>query len=326
MQYDLGHNYVMSVGYQGSMSRNIFFHQNPLAVPATKGFALNPQIGGGDFWGVNGHANYNALLAEVKHQFSHQFSADVQYTWARSMDTSSAPYSEQYYPYSPNLSYGRSDYNVTNAFKAFGSWSPILFHGNGALERIAGGWTLSGIFNWHSGFPYSPNINVGDITGTNGSLYCGDCGYTQVYPAAYLGGAGTSTSNDAFKGPVSANFPNGASTYFTLPNVPLFTCPTPTTCESGTQLPTSPGFGRNSLTLPGYRSLDLTLSKAFGLPKMPVLGESARFELRLDAYNVFNNLNLDPNRVSNNIFASDFGTIPAALAARVVTVGARFSF
>ena len=70
----------------------------------------------------------------------------------------------------------------------------------------------------------------------------------------------------------------------------------------------------------------MTLSKAFGLPKMPVLGESARFELRMDVYNVFNNLNLNPNQISNNIGSSNFGTISGALAARVLALGARFSF
>jgi hypothetical protein len=318
MQYDLSHQYVMSLGYQGSLSRDIFFHENPLAVPATLGYTLNPQIGGGDFWNVNGRANYNAMLAEVKHQFSHQFMADVQYTWAKSMDVSSAPYSEQYYPYNPGLSYGRSDYNVTNAFKVYGMWQPTFFHGShGWAEKVVGGWSLSGIFNWHSGFPYSPNVSV-----VGGSLYCGQCGYGQLYPAAYLGGAGTSTSNDAFKGPVSSNFPNGAATYFSTPTYTAFNC---NTCY-GTALPQSPGFGRNSLTLPGYKDVDLTVSKGFGLPKMPVLGENARFELRMDAYNVFNNTNLDPNQVSNNIGSSDFGTISGALAARVLSLGARFSF
>jgi hypothetical protein len=78
--------------------------------------------------------------------------------------------------------------------------------------------------------------------------------------------------------------------------------------------------------MPGYRDLDLTLSKGFGLPKMPVLGERARFELRMDVFNVFNNMNLDPNRISNNIGNSNFGTIAAATASRVVVLGARFSF
>ena len=91
-------------------------------------------------------------------------------------------------------------------------------------------------------------------------------------------------------------------------------------------VPQSPGVGRNSLTLPGYRDVDLTLSKGFGLPKMPVLGESARLEFRLDAFNVFNNMNLNPGSVSNNIGNSNFGTISNALAARVLSLGARFSF
>jgi len=326
MQYDLGHQFVMTLGYQGSLSRDIFFHQNPLAVPATLGDPFNPQIGGGDYWAVNGRANYNAMLAELKHQFSHQFMADAQFTWAKSLDTSSAPYSEQPYPYNLSLDYGRSDYNVSRAFKLFGMWQPVFFHGsNNWMEKIAGGWSLSGIFNWHSGFPYSPFVSV-----LNGSLYCNTCGYGQLLPATYLGGAGTSTSSDRFKvGPssnpeVNSNFPKGGAAYFSTPTYTAYNCP-PGPCF-GTALPQSPGVTRNTLTMPGYRDLDLTLAKAFGLPKMPVLGENARFELRMDVFNVFNNMNLDPNRISNNIGNSDFGTIAAALAARVVVLGARFSF
>jgi hypothetical protein len=323
MQYDLGHQYVMSLGYQGSLSRNIFFHENPLATPAVQGAALNPQINGGDYWGVNGRGNYNAMLAELKHQFSHQFMADAQYTWARSMDTSSAPYSEQPYPYDPTLSYGRSDYNVTNAFKVFGMWQPVFFHGNTWAHKIGDGWSLSGIFNWHSGFPWSPLVSV-----QNGFLYTGNCCYNTLFPAAYLGGAGHSTSTQAFEqttaGP-SQNFPNGGAAYFSTPTYTAYNCTPPVTC-GGTSLPQPPGVYRNSLTLPGYKDVDLTISKGFGLPKMPVLGENARFELRMDAFNVFNNLNLNPGCISNNIGNSNFGTLSCALAARVLSLGARFSF
>jgi Carboxypeptidase regulatory-like domain/TonB dependent receptor len=322
VQYDIGHNFVMSLGYQGSVSRNVFFHENPLAVPSTLGYALNSQINGGDFWNVNGWGNYNAMIAELKHQFSRQFMADVQYTWSRSMDTSSAPYSEQPYPYNLGNDYGRSDYNVTNAFKLFGMWQPVFFHGNnGWVEKLAGGWSLSGIWNWHSGFPYSPFISV-----QGGSLYCNTCGYTQLLPAAYLGGAGSSTSNKAFEqtaaGP-SANFPNGGSAYFSTPTYTAYNCNPD--C-SGTSVPQVPGVARNSLTMPGYKDVDITIAKAFGLPKAPVLGEGAKVELRMDAFNVFNNLNLNENNISNNLSNSNFGTISAALAARVLTLTARFSF
>jgi len=322
VQYDIGHDFVASLGYQGSVSRNIFFHENPLAVPATNGYPFNSQIGGGDYWNVNGYGNYNAMLAELKHQFSRQFMADVQYTWARSMDTSSAPYSEQPYPYNLGNDYGRSDYNVTNAFKLFGMWQPVFFHGsNGWMEKIAGGWSLSGIWNWHSGFPYSPFVSV-----LNGSLYCNTCGYGQLLPGAYLGGAGSSTSNKSFEqnatGP-GANFPNGGTAYYSAPTYTAYNC---TPDCFGTSVPQAPGAARNSLTMPGYKDVDLTIAKAFGLPEAPVLGEGAKIELRLDMFNLFNNLNLNPNNISNNIGNSNFGTISGALAGRVLAFTARFSF
>src|SRR6202042_340436 len=116
-------------------------------------------------------------------------------TWSKCMDTSSAPFSLQPYPFDPGLNYGRSDYNVGKAFKIFGVWQPVFFHGNRSwAKQIVGVWTLSGIFNVHSGFPWSPVVTV-----ANGSLYCGTCGYSQLLSAAYLGGQGNSSSNDTFK-------------------------------------------------------------------------------------------------------------------------------
>ena len=313
-QYDLGHQFVASLGYQGSLSRDTFFHEGPLAVPSIMGDPLNPQIGGGDYWSNNGRGNYNALVAELKHDFSHQFQADTQFTWSKCMDTSSAPYSEQPYPYDQNLDYGRCDYNVGKSFKIFGVWQPVFFHGsNGWLEKVAGGWSLSGIFNIHSGFPWTPMVNV-----NGGNTYCAQCGYGSLFPAAYLGGAGTSTSNGAFETVANSNFSKGGAAYFS-----------PTTYATGlfgTNLPPNPGVARNSLNLPGYKDVDMTLAKAFGLPRIPVLGENAKIELRFDAYNLFNNLNLNPNDIQNNIGSSIFGTITGALAARVLTLGARFSF
>ena len=321
LQYDLGRNFVASLGYQGSMSHNIFFHQNPNATPAALGYTLNPQIGGGDYWSVLGHGNYNALLAELKHNFSHQFMADAQFTWAKSLDTASSPYStmfppynQPFYPYNPSITYGRSDYDVGKAFKLFGMWQPVFFHGNNKwIEKIAGGWSLSGIFNIHSGFPWYPEVTFG------GSLYCGTCGYNTLLPAAYLGGAGSSTSNSAFK--TGSNYPNGGAAYFT---VPAFTAYTGT--NYGSANPQTPGVQRNSLNGPQYKDVDVTLAKGFGLPNMPVLGENARFEFRLDVYNLFNNLNFSTTSISNNINNNNFGQATAALAGRVATLGVRFSF
>ena len=57
-------------------------------------------------------------------------------------------------------------------------------------------------------------------------------------------------------------------------------------------------MARNFLTGPNYRDVDATLSKAFGIPKLPVLGENAKFEIRVDAFNLFNNLNFDVGSIN----------------------------
>jgi hypothetical protein len=329
-QYDLGRQFVATLGYQGTVSHNIFFHQNPLAAPAASGFPLNPQIGGGDYWSVLGRANYNALLAGLRHQFSHQFMADAEFTWARSLDTSSGPYFEQPYAFNLNDNYGRSDYDASKAFKLFGLWQPVFFHGsNKWIEKIAGGWSLSGIFTLHTGFPWSPIANL-----QGGNLYCGNCfGYSQLYPAAFVGGAGTSTSNDQFK--TGSNYPKGGAAYFvTTPKCSATITANCYTTYSGSSNfgnanPPAPGVHRNSLKGPNYRDVDLTLVKAFGLPNLRGLGESAKVEFRLDAYNVFNNLNFKnagPGDIVNDINAANFGQATQALGGRVVTLGARFSF
>jgi hypothetical protein len=140
-----------------------------------------------------------------------------------------------------------------------------------------------------------------------------------------LGGAGTSTSNDAFK--TGSNYPLGGTAYFSTPTYTAYNC---SPLCAGTALP-QVGVTRNSLKGPGYRDLDLTLAKGFGFPKMPVLGENARIEFRFDVYNVFNNLNLDSQQIVTNVMLPNFGQVsganaPAALGSRTATLGARFSF
>jgi Carboxypeptidase regulatory-like domain/TonB dependent receptor len=320
MDYDLGRNWLASLGYQGSASRNLFFHMNPNAYAASLGYTLNPQIGGGDYWSNMGYGNYNAMVAEVKHNFSHQFSADAQFTWAKSLDTASGPYYEQPYPYNLNLDYGRSDYDAEKLFKLYGLWQPNFFHGNGWKEKVVGGWSFGPILTLHSGFPWTPIVGV-----TGGSLYCGSCGYGTLYPAAYIGGGNLGTSNSLFIN--GTNFPMGGTAYFTTPTYTAYTG-----TAYGAANPETSLTRRNSLNGPGYKDVDFTIAKAFGLPKLPVLGEDAKLEIRANAYNLFNNLNLKPAGQSNgggivdNIGASNFGQDTQALAGRVWTLGARFNF
>ena len=87
-----------------------------------------------------------------------------------------------------------------------------------------------------------------------------------------------------------------------------------------------PGIDRNSFPGPGYRNLDITAAKAFGLPNMRILGENAKFEIKANIFNIFNLLNIDPSTISTNIDSQNLGQAQGALGSRMIDFQARFSF
>lgn len=325
MELDMGWSTVFSAGYTGSQSRHTYYYYDANAVASVHNVPLNPSVTNVIYYGNNGFGDYNSMIATLRHQMSHQFQAEVDYTWSKSLDTGSNPYETQDYPYNPRLSYGRSDYDVGNLVKIYGMWQPTFFHGaHNWVDKVAGGWNLSGIFNWHTGFPWSPVYVV-----PSGQLYCSTCSYTTLLPGAYLGGAGRNTSNAAFRsGPnvgngVNMNFPLAATATGTAYFAPPAYTPGPAFPATGGAIPQSPGVGRNSLPGPHYRDLDATLSKTFGLPR---LREGSGFQVRADVFNVFNNLNFDATKINNNITAQNFGQAYQALGARTLTLQASFNF
>ena len=330
IEYDLGHSLIANLGYEGGLGRHLLYNFNAYALGEIQGVALNPLVNSVGTFGSSGSSNNNMMLAGLKHQFSHTFSAEAQFTWAHSMDTDSGPYSEDAYLYHPAYSYGRSDFDINKSFKLFGVWQPVIFHGDqNWMEKAVGGWSLSGIMTLHSGFGWTPVFSNG-----SNSLYCYGCyQYTNLRPN-YLGGAGKSTSNDAFK--TGSNFPNpgmvntGTSNdqfsdnYFTVANYDS------AIATSFGEVPTGfippPGIDRNVFPGPGYRDVGITIAKSFGLPNMRVMGENAKFEIKANMLNVFNLLNINPSDISTNIANSNLGQASGALGSRIIDIQARFSF
>jgi hypothetical protein len=112
--------------------------------------------------------------------------------------------------------------------------------------------------------------------------------------------------------------------YFSIPD--FSAAITDSTGQSTNVYMPPPGIDRNVFPGPGYRDVDFTFGKAFGLPKMPVLGENAKFEVKANMLNAFNLLNINPSTINANIGASGLGQATGALGARVVDFQARFSF
>ncbi|HUJ31062.1 MAG TPA: TonB-dependent receptor [Candidatus Acidoferrum sp.] len=338
-QYDLGNHWVATVGYLGSESRHFFRQINNLNWLYPNN--LNPAVAGVDFYTNDSSGHYNAVYFEVQHQFSHTFLIDGQYTYSKCMDHGSQDYYSDPYPFALSAALGPCDYDVTHNFKAYGVWSPRIFRGDHDWrEKVLGGWELSGIYEFHTGFPWTAFLN-GIQYGTTGdtcSLIYANSNFCQAEPAAYLGHAGSSSSNSAFEGNYG-NFPqlasasgvDGTNAYFTMPSF------------AANGMPSAPGVQRNNFRGPRYQDFDFTLGKDFGLPAMKVLGEGAKLSFRANFYNLFNTLNLAPLGNPQNIASSiqvdpstglvtsftpnpSFGRASNILAARVIEMQARFSF
>ena len=325
-------NTIATLGYQGMQMRHLIIQNDWLAIAAQRGLAMNPAVNFLDYYDNGGNGNFNAMVATLNHFFSRGFQGQAQYMWGKAMDENSGPYSMDVYAYDHHAAYGLSDYNVGNQFKLFGLWQPVIFHGSHSwAEKIVGGWNLSGIWNWHTGFPWNPVYN------TQG-LYFQGSGYGQLRPASVVKGYGTKIDNQVFQGfttdasgdHINPDFGGDATKYFPAPAYtlgPAFpnTAPGP-----------APGIRRNSLTGPHYNDFDASLAKDFGMPSNHVLGEGATFEIRADAYNVFNQLNINTTQIDNVLgsVAPDgtvspnhsFGVARAALGSRTVQLQARFSF
>jgi hypothetical protein len=294
------------------------------------GAPQTPLVNSVNTFGSNGWSTNNMMLAGLKHQFSHTFYAEGQFTWAHSMDTNSGPYSRDPYLYNPRYSYGRSAFDVNHTFKVFGTWQPVIFHGNlNWAEKVVGGWSLSGIATFHSGFGWTPYYQAPH------QFYCNSCnyGYPQLRPH-YLGGGGKNTSNTALEKGTNFTNPGTISTgtnnnlfsdsYFSIPD--FSAAITDNAGQSTNVYIPAPGIDRNVFPGPGYRDVDFTFGKAFGLPKMPVLGENANLEIKANMLNAFNLLNINSSTINANISNPGLGQATGALGARVVDFQARFSF
>ena len=183
-QYDLGHNWMASLGYQGSKSNHLTRQTelNWVYYPYN-----NPNLANLDSYSNDANAHSNALLAEAQHHFSKNFEVDFQYRFSRSIDQGSQDYNEDPYPWNYTYTTGPADFDVTHSYKLWGLWTPTLFHGNNRmLDKIIGGWTLSGISTSTPASPGHRNIAVSTTTSIRAPPDLPNRPVSRLYPPADL--------------------------------------------------------------------------------------------------------------------------------------------
>jgi hypothetical protein len=325
MQYSLPQDWIMTLGYQGSMGHHLlrlknldYFYKNP-----------NPDVAQVFTFTPETNSSFNALNSQFEHRFHHGVSVNIQYTYSKSLDQISAEgpgfVTNQTYPINDHTERGPSDYDATHNFRAYALWELPIFRGrHDLLGSILGGWQLNGIYQFHSGFPWTP-------VASNVCPVLGATSLCPLRPLAYNGNAGRNYDTSAFLPPTSGNFPGLANVTAANPSNPYFTLQT-----TGTS-PQFPGIGRNSFRGPRYQDVDLTIVKEFAIT------ERAKIQLRMTAYNAFNKLNLAPfsfgststtissfnttiNGVPVPVANPLFGTATTGLAGRVLELQGRISF
>jgi len=271
-------------------------------------------------WRSIANANYNAMQVSLRKNMAHGVQFDVNYTYSKSIDLSSS--AERVGPWNgvaqgsniinswnPNQLRGVSDFDTTHQFNTnfiaelpFGKGKPFGGNVGGLANAIIGGWQLSGLARWTSGFPVP--INNGSTWPTNWQLE-GDA--TQIGPAH----THTTEQNPTYSNP--GMFPN------------LFPDPLGATGLGAFRHDYAGEAGtRNPLRGPGYAGLDAALSKSWKMP----YSDSHILKLRWEVFNVLNHTEFDVATITNGIDQSgSFGAFSGVLTnPRVMQFAMRYEF
>ncbi|MBA2335405.1 MAG: TonB-dependent receptor [Blastocatellia bacterium] len=331
MQYELPYRILASVGYEGNQSRNLI-----RLVNLNFFYETNPNISATFFASPDVNASYNALNARIERRFADGFQITANYRLSKSIDQLSnegpSALTNQTYPIDISTERGPSDYDSRHLLTVAGVYElPFFRNQKTLLGKLLGGFEISGIMTRHTGFPWTPKV-AGNIR-TTGTSNTNVAFLSPIRPIRFLGGVNQNTSNDSFLQP-NGYFTGGAAQYFFggLNRDPArFNDPSLAV--------NPPGIGRNTFRGPNYFSVDMSAAKRFGLPGLGFLGENRSMEIRFNAFNLINNLNLrqfnffDRNTIvadafdpGNPVYNPTFGEPTGALSGRVVELQLRFRF
>lgn len=279
-------------------------------------FFRNPNALGANVIGSGGNSTYNALQFDVRRRMSRSLQLQANYTYGKVLSDTAGDDQNRFEPFldlsnkAPERA--RPTFDITHAIKMNSSYALPFGKGQrwSSASRIAnhlfGGWMVTGLFEWQSGFPFSvfsnrgtlnraarsTNRNTASTLLTKGQLdndvfglrKQGD-GVFFVAPGALNPTDGRAVSSDG------AAFFNGQAFYH------------PNAGELG-------GLQRRMFSGPWTFSLDMGLVKRFAITEKQTL------EFRGEAFNL-------PNHPS---FAFGDQDINAATFGRItgVNVGSRF--
>ncbi|MBL8179554.1 MAG: TonB-dependent receptor [Bryobacterales bacterium] len=259
------------------------------------------------------NSNYHGFQFEAQKRIN-SFLMNATYSFAKSIDDGSDVLgvlindsSNQQDPLNNRNNRSASQFDLRQRLVLTHSWEPGWFKGSSswAMRNVLGNWGFSGITSFRTGFPVT--LEAGARRG--------------LTPLTVFGGGGavrpnaTGPVNVSFRPAGSAGSPAGLNT----DAVQRISSYAESLGLSQPLLGNIGGLGRNTVRLNGESNFDWNVYKNFSIT------ERAKFQIRAEFYNVFNNTSFQ--EAQRTITATDFGQYNVVgQNARFIQLGARFVF
>jgi len=322
LQREVGDQTTVEVGYTGSLARHglVQMQANPsrltaeqaatvratgnaFAIPSVQARREYPQIGSRILYATEGTSEYHAGFARFDRRFHRGLQFGAAYTIGRLMsDSDEALGVPDIVTGSPQVPQAYDRLDEEWSLSAFDRTHRLAVHwiyevpafGSRALDAVAGGWRIAGVFQGQSGQPFTVLTGVD----SNGNGAGGDRpNYDpagRLVPDPVTGNLRTFTTAGMFVAPTG---PNGVPLANSLGNGSL---------------------GRNTLRAPAVFNWDLSVAKRFRLRGAHAL------TIRADVLNAFNQDNYGiPINAMNNL---SFGQNANNWGNRSVTLSAKYAF
>jgi hypothetical protein len=302
VQRQLPWQFVVEANYIGSAGRNLMSNDGPGGEDYNRfsgdlldgvRHRINPSFGAVGLAESRIDSRYNGLTLQANRRFNGGFSFQAAYTLGHARD----------YPGSAEevtdlaRDYGNAGFDVRHKLALNVIWQIPDAPGSMWLRNAIGGWQLNTIAVWQSGMPFN--------------VTCGSCDFN-------LDG----NLNDRVNLPAfGTELPGISDDEWLAGALNAADFPRPAVGELG-------NMPRNAYYGPGYFSADVSIFKSFTLP---IFGQREKtFQLRAEAYNLFDTLNL--GNPTGNVASTAFGRVtglrtPAGLpGARLIQLGVKFLF
>jgi hypothetical protein len=238
-----------------------------------------------------GNSSYHSMQWTAERRFTGGYTLLANYTFAKTIDNNQGSANKGNGvsvtdPRNQRFDRGPADYDLRHVFNLSGIWELPLRFDRRLARFLLGGWSLTSIVAWRSGFPFTVLSGQDNArTGQGGQR-------ADMIGDPYIPG-------DRDHGALAVQYLNKAA--FKVNELGAY----------GT-------LGRNSFRGPRSFNTD------FGLHKDFALAERFKWQFRFEAFNLFNNVNLgNPN---STVTSSNFMRITSAADPRILQFALRLEY